>query len=160
MPGAVPWMPRCIWWESSTSRKPHGCSQTQLITKGHHIRHCGFQLSQHSKVVDAYVQIRTCFACVCVFTVGLPPFHSWRIKDKIYEWFSKTQFSQESLEVCFHKAVFTRHCTFSTKTKILHSSVLSSKQASAWQHTIRNTSVMLMWSEENVYHIHHLANIC
>lgn len=32
MPGAVPWMPCCLWWECSTSRRPHSCSQAQLIT--------------------------------------------------------------------------------------------------------------------------------
>lgn len=70
MPGAVPWMPRCLWWECSTSRKPHSCSQTQLISKGHHIRDWGFQLSQHNKVVTVYVR-------VCAFTVRSAHFHSW-----------------------------------------------------------------------------------
>lgn len=75
MPGAVPWMPCCLWWECATSRRPHSCSQTQLITKGHHIRDWGFQLSQYNKVVTMYVR-------VCAFTIRPAHFHSW-MKSKI-----------------------------------------------------------------------------
>ena len=85
MPGAVPWMPRCLWWECSTSRRPHSCSQTQLISKGHHIRDRGFQLSQHNKVARLYVR-----ACASVFTVRPAHFHA-REKSKTCE------FSQESI---------------------------------------------------------------
>lgn len=90
MPGAVPWMPCCLWWECFTSRRPHSCSQTQLITKGHHIRDRGFQLSQYNKVVTVYVR-------ACAFTIRPALFHSWK-KSKIglVNFLKKILFTEES----------------------------------------------------------------
>lgn len=65
--------PLSVWWERTTSRKPHRCSQSQLITKGHHIRHWGAQLSQHYS--DAMTQVR-----VCVFSVRLVHFQRWEMQ--------------------------------------------------------------------------------